>query len=288
MKAYKDAKGNLRLFRPMENMARMNTSATRMCMPGFDGKEFLDCIKQLIKIDQDWIPAGKGYSLYIRPTMIATEALLGVHPPESVMLFCIMSPVGPYYKTGFKPVALYADPVNVRAWPGGTGGYKIGANYAPTILPALEAANKGYQQILWLNGENITEVGTMNLFCFWKNKQGEKELITADLDGSILPGVTRKSILELAREWKEFKVTERQWTMTELISALKENRVIEMFGAGTAAIVSPVHKLNYKGVDYAVPCKDGKAGELATRCMDTIMAIQYGEMEHPWSVVINK
>jgi len=286
MKAYKDAKGILRMFRPMENMSRMNTSATRMCMPTFEGKEFLECIKQLLKVDQDWIPTGRGYSLYIRPTMIATEALLGVHEPESVLLFCIMSPVGPYYKTGFKPVALFADPNNVRAWPGGTGGYKIGANYAPGILPALEASKKGYQQILWLNGENITEVGTMNLFGFWVNKNGEKELITADLDGTILPGVTRKSILELAREWKEFKVTERAWTMTELIAALKENRVIEMFGAGTAAVVSPVHKLNYKGVDYAVPCKDGQAGELATRMMNQILAIQYGEVEHPWSVIV--
>jgi len=218
--------------------------------------------------------------------MIATEPILGVHPPGSALLYCIMSPVGPYYKTGFKPVALYADPVNVRAWPGGTGGYKLGANYAPGILPAKEVAAKGYQQILWLNGDNITEVGTMNLFCFWKNKNGEKELITANLDGTILPGVTRKSIIELAQTWKEFKVSERPWTMTELVSALKENRVVEMFGAGTAAIVSPVYKLNHKGVDYTVPCKDGVAGELAQRVLNSIMAIQYGEVDHPWSVVI--
>jgi len=223
----------------------------------------------------------------LRPTLIATEPVLGVHPPEAALLFCIMSPVGPYYKTGFKPVSLYADPVNVRAWPGGTGGYKLGANYAPGILPALEAAKKGYHQILWLNGENITEVGTMNLFCFWTNKQGQKELITADLDGTILPGVTRKSILELTREWKEFNVAERSWTITELMAALEENRVLEMFGAGTAAIVSPVHKINYKGIDYNVPCKDGVAGELSQRLMKHIMDIQYGDVKHAWSVVIN-
>jgi len=126
----------------------------------------------------------------------------------------------------------------------------------------------------------------MNLFCFWKTKTGDKELITADLDGTILPGVTRKSILELAKTWGEFKVTERPWTMSELTAALNENRVLEMFGAGTAAVVSPVHKINYKGVDYKVPCKDGVAGEMAQRFMDSILAIQYGEVDHPWSIVI--
>jgi len=286
LKAYKDAKGNIRLFRPMENMNRMNNSAARLCMPTFEPKEFLSCIERLLKIDQDWIPTEKGYSLYIRPTMIATEAMLGVHSPNSAKLFCIMSPVGPYYKTGFKPVALYADTQNVRAWPGGTGGFKIGANYAPGILPALEVSKKGYQQILWLNGENISEVGTMNLFCFWTNKQGKKELVTASLDGTILPGITRKSILELAAQWKEFEIAERTWTMTELLTALKENRVIEMFGSGTAAVVSPVYKLHYKGTDYSIPCKDNVAGDLTQRFMHTITGIQCGEIEHPWSVLV--
>jgi len=286
MKAYKDASGKARLFRPEENMKRMNNSARRLCMPTFPEEKFLDAIKQFVKVEKDWIPQQRGYSLYIRPTMIATEALLGVHPPTEVLLYVIASPVGPYYPTGFKPVSLFAGSAEVRAWPGGTGCYKIGANYAPGILPALEAGQKGYQQILWLQDNKITEVGTMNLFCLWKNKNGEKELITAPLDGQILPGVTRKSILELTREWKEFKVSEKDWTIDSLIDALHDGRVIEMFGAGTAAVVSPVNKISYGGKDLAVPCKNNEAGELATRLMDTLLAIQYGELPSPWSVVV--
>jgi len=255
-------------------------------MPSFPGDKFLEAIKQLLIVDKDWIPNEKGYSLYVRPTMIATEAVLGVHPPSEVLLYVIMSPVGPYYPTGFKPVALYADSPEVRAWPGGTGCYKIGANYAPGILPALQAAQKGYQQILWLQDKKITEVGTMNLFCFWKNKQGKKELITAPLDGQILPGVTRKSIIELCKEWNEFTVTEAEWSIDTLIEAIDEGRVIEMFGSGTAAIVSPVNKIFYNGKDHIVPCKNNTAGELTTRLMNTILAIQYGEQPSPWSVVV--
>jgi len=286
MKAYKDAQGKVRLFRPEENMKRMNTSSKRLCMPTFDGDKFLEHMKKFLLLDKDWIPSQKGYSLYLRPTMIATEPVLGVKPPEEVLLYVIATPVGPYYPTGFKPVALYADPSVVRAWPGGTGGYKIGGNYAPGIAPALEASKKGYQQILWLQDDKITEVGTMNLFCFWINQEGKKELITAPLDGQILPGVTRKSILELTKQWNEFEVSEKEYDMTSLVKALNEGRVLEMFGAGTAAIVSPVYKLFYQGKDYAVPCKNNTAGELASKIMDTLLSIQYGETSSPWSVVV--
>jgi len=286
MKAYKDSKGQVRLFRPNENMKRMNTSAQRLCMPSFPGDKFLDAIKELIRVDKDWIPNHRGYSLYIRPTMIATEAMLGVHAPAEVLLYVILSPVGPYYPTGFKPVSLYASTDVVRAWPGGTGCYKLGSNYALGILPALEATQKGYQQILWLQDYKITEVGTMNLFCLWKNEKGEKELITAPLDGQILPGVTRKSILELCRQWNEFKVSEADWTINQLLKALKDQRVIEMFGAGTAAVVSPVNNVFYGGTDYAIPCKSN-AGDLSNRIMDTLLAIQYGEIPSDWSVVVD-
>jgi len=287
MKAYKDKKGQVRLFRPMENMNRFNISAARLCLPTFPHEKLLDAIKALIKLDKDWIPQEKGYSLYIRPTLIATDPLIGVNEPTKALLFVILSPVGPYYPTGFKPVSLYAGSTDVRAWPGGTGCYKIGGNYAPGILPMIEAGKKGHQQIMWLHDKKVTEVGTMNLFCFWKNKQGEKELITAPLDGQILPGVTRKSILELTRQWKEFKVTEADWTIDSLTQAINEGRVIEMFGAGTAAIVSPVCKIFYEGKDYQVPCKDNTAGELTARLMNTLQAIQYGEQESPWSVVVD-
>lgn len=209
--------------------------------------------------------------------------------PRSAKLFVITSPVGPYYKTGFKPVSLFADSVNVRAWHGGTGTYKIGANYAPTILPALEAEEKGYSQVLWLVNDEISEVGTMNLFFFWINPQGEKELITAPLDGTILPGVTRKSILELCKDWNEFKITEKPFTMTQIVEALKENRIIEAFGSGTAAVISPIKRINYKGKDFEIPLgskTENNVGELAQRLMDTILSIQYGEIESPWSIII--
>jgi branched-subunit amino acid aminotransferase/4-amino-4-deoxychorismate lyase len=189
----------------------------------------LECLKALLRVDKAWIPKGEGFSLYIRPTAISTHPFLGVSPPNSIKLFVINSPVGPYYPSGFKPVKLYADTVNVRAWPGGVGNRKVGGNYAPTILPQMEAAAKGYSQILWLygnkDGGDLTEVGTMNLMVFWKNEAGEDELVTAPLDGTILPGVTRDSVLNLARSWGEFKVTERVVTMGEFVRALEAKRV---------------------------------------------------------------
>jgi len=207
MKAYVDDNSDVRLFRPDKNMERMNTSCERLFLPNFDGEELTECIKELIKVDRSWIPEGEGYSLYIRPTAISTHPYLGVTKPENAKVFVILSPVGPYYPSGFAPVKLFADNRNVRAWPGGIGYAKAGGNYAPTIGPQTEAAEKGYSQVLWLFGEDdqVTEVGTMNMFTFWINEEGEKELVTAPLDGTILPGVTRDSILQLAREWGEFK-----------------------------------------------------------------------------------
>jgi branched-chain amino acid aminotransferase len=174
---------------------------------------------------------------------------------------------------------------------GGTGDSKIGGNYAPGILPQLEVADKGYQQVLWLFGEDhhITEVGTMNLFVLWKNEKGETELITPPLDGTILPGVTRDSVLSLCKEWK-MEVNERKLTMADLVKASKEKRIIEMFGSGTAAIVSPVKCVHYEGTDYKIPLDprkpDSQAGPLTTKLAETIMGIQYGEIPHPWSVKI--
>jgi len=294
MKAYKDAQQNIRLFRPMENMKRFQSSSTRMAMPDFEPEKMLDCIKELIKVDHDWIPEGKGYSLYIRPTMIATQAALGVGPTSDARCFTILSPVGPYYSGGFKAVSLFADSKNVRAWPGGTGNYKVGGNYAPTIVPQKKAASmpEKYDQCLWLFGDEITEVGTMNMFVFWTNEKGERELVTPPLDtGMILPGVTRKSVMELAQSWGQFKVTEQRITMTQLLKALTEGRLHEAFGAGTAAIVSPIRRISYNGTIYNLPLdpKDPKAeaGPLAAKLATEIMAIQYGETPFKdWSVVV--
>lgn len=206
-------------------------------------------------------------------------------------MFVICSPVGPYYKTGFSAVSLYATKDYVRAWPGGTGDSKVGGNYAPGIRPQLQAAQDGYQQMLWLFGENdnVTEVGTMNFFAYLINEKGEKELVTPDLDGTILPGVTRDSILTLAREWNEFTVSERSISMKEIISAKNDGRLLELFGAGTAAIVSPIKRIHYKGSNYEIPLDpsnpSSQTGPLTKRLADTIMGIQYGEIPHKWSIL---
>ncbi|KMU92746.1 branched-chain-amino-acid aminotransferase [Coccidioides immitis H538.4] len=223
--------------------------------------------------------------------MIGTQSTLGVSPPGSAMLFVIASPVGPYYPTGFKAVSLEATDYAVRAWPGGVGDKKLGANYAPCIVPQLEASTRGFQQNLWLFGEEqyLTEVGTMNLFIAMKNKEtGQNELITPPLDGTILEGVTRDSVLTLARERltpKGWKVSERKLTMPELAEAADEGRLIEVFGAGTAAIVSPVRNISWKGrlVDCGLK-KDEEAGKIALEMKNWIEGIQYGEEKHPWSV----
>ncbi|KAI8609730.1 aminotransferase [Chytriomyces sp. MP71] len=292
MKAYKDAKGTIRMFRPDMNMNRFLRSCQRLTLPDFDKKELLECIKKLVLVDERWIPSERGYSLYLRPTAIATQESLGVGPSSKSKIFVISSPVGPYYKTGFAAVSLSATSHYVRAWPGGTGDAKVGGNYAPGIRPQMEVGQKGYAQNLWLFGENdnLTEVGTMNLFVFWKNQDGNLELVTPPLDGTILPGVTRDSILTLARQWGEFKVSERSVTMPDVTQAIDEGRLLEMFGAGTAAIVSPIKNIYYKGRDWAIPLDpknaSSQAGVLTKRFADTIMSIQYGEVEHEWSVVV--
>lgn len=292
MKAYIDDNGKTRLFRPDMNMKRLNNSAKRLGFPAVDGNEFMECIKKLVLLDKSWIPRADGYSLYLRPTYIATHPFLGVAAPQRVKLYTILSPVGPYYPEGFNPVRLYADNTFVRAWPGGTGDTKIGPNYAGTIMPQSLAAKKGYTQIMWLFNNEVTEVGTMNMFFFWKNKQGKLELVTPQLDGTILPGVTRDSILTLARTWNEFEVSERKITINEVIESINEGRLIEVFGAGTAAIVSPVCGFHYSGKDYQVPLDvsdpKAKAGKLTKRFWDTIISIQYGRTPfRDWSVVID-
>jgi len=292
LKAYKDLKGQLRLFRPDKNFERLNNTAERIALPVVDSRECIECLKSLILLDREWIPAEKGFSLYIRPTMIGTQNTLGVAPSDSAKFFIILSPVGPYYPEGWKPVKLLADDRYVRAWPGGTGASKIGGNYAPTLMPQMEAAKRGFSQILWLFGEKhyVTEVGTMNVFVYWINESGEKELITAPLDGTILPGVTRDSLLQLTRAWNEFKVSERPFTMGEMTKAINEGRLLEAFGSGTAAVISPIKSIHYKGKDYSIPLnKDDPSagiGPLAKRLADEILRIQYGDIEHPWSVIV--
>lgn len=224
--------------------------------------------------------------------MIGTQKTLGVGPPGSALCYTIACPVGPYYPTGFKAVSLEATTYAVRAWPGGVGNSKLGANYAPCIVPQMQAAARGFHQNLWLfeeqGEEYITEVGTMNLFVAIKNEAGDKELLTAPLDGTILEGVTRDSILALARERlvpEGWKVSERRLTMRELAEAADQGRMLEVFGAGTAAVVSPVRTIGWRGkmVDCGLPAGQ-EAGPIAKRMLDWITGIQYGDEAHPWSV----
>lgn len=293
LKAYFDSNRKIRLFRPIMNMNRMNQSANALCMPVFDCEEFLGCIKELVKLDESWIPKQKGYSLYIRPTIISTEETIGISVPKKVKLFVILSPVGPYYPSGFAAVKLYANTKNVRAWPGGVGNVKAGGNYAPTIKCQLEASKKGCAQVLWLFGEDlkITEVGTMNQFFVWRNKMGIKEVVTAPLDGVILAGVTRDSILSMLREEDEYKVTERNYTLTEVIEAIQEGRLLEAFGSGTAAIVSPVKGIIFNEKEYLIPLDHDnpkeQSGKLTRHLFQRLLRIQYGEEEHHWSKIIN-
>jgi len=292
MKCYSPASGSgsssLRLFRPDMNMARLNTSMARLAMPEFDGPELTACISALCKVDQAWVPKGDGYSLYLRPTAIGTHPFLGVDTSSHVKLFVICSPVGPYYRTGFKPVKLYASEKDVRAWPGGTGGFKLGGNYGPTIAPAKEAMAKGYNQVLWMFGDDddITECGAMNLFFLWINEEGEKELVTPPLTrGDILPGVTRRSILDLSIKWGDYKVSEKFVSMKDIKKAGDEGRLLEAFGSGTAAVVSPIEHIHYRGSDIKIPA----TGETTTRIWEELNGIYYGtekEGDNGWAVEI--
>ncbi|GME76038.1 unnamed protein product [Ambrosiozyma monospora] len=293
LKAYKDAQGRVRMFRPDMNMKRMNKSAARICLPTFDSEELLKMIGELLKLDNKFIPDERGYSLYIRPTMIGTDAGLGVHTPSKAQIFVICSPVGPYYKTGFKAVSLEATDYAVRAWPGGVGDKKLGANYAPCIKPQLEAASRGFQQNLWLFGpeKNITEVGTMNFFAVFKDAvTGKKELVTAPLDGTILEGVTRDSILTLCRERlnkDEWTISERYCSIDEVKEAASKGLLVEAFGSGTAAVVSPIKSIGYHGANIEVPLLPGEQfGPLTKQIADWIAELQYGIVESDWSRVV--
>lgn len=292
LKAYRDKHDKIRMFRPDKNVARMNTSAERICLPTFDGEEFLKLMNEFLKVDEKFVPRGDGFSLYLRPTIIGTTATLGVSTPDRALLYMIASPVGPYYSTGFKAVSLEATDYAVRAWPGGVGNKKLGANYAPCVKPQLEAAKKGYQQNLWLFGEEgyVTEVGTMNVFFVFKNSDGKKELVTAPLDGTILEGVTRDSVLSLAKanlSDAEWTISERKFTMSEVKDRAAKGELVEAFGSGTAALVSPIKNIGWRGEDIAVPLAAGEAGELTVQIADWIKKVQYGETEFEnWSRVV--
>ncbi|CAJ0947265.1 unnamed protein product, partial [Mesorhabditis belari] len=295
LKAYRGVDGRIRMFRPDMNMERMRRTAARASLPDFDAEELIKIMVEMLRVDKEWVPNSDTASYYIRPTLIGTDPTLGVATSLAAKLFVIGGPVGPYYATGFKPVSLLADSRFVRAFPGGVGAYKMGCNYAPTIAINKNAAREhGCQQIMWLYGgdEEVTEVGTMNIFVLWKNEQGDLELVTPPLDlGLILPGVTRQSLLDLSREWNEVKVTEKSFTMGEVRKALKEGRLCQMFGAGTAAVVSPVgeivHHHNGKFERLKIPTMDYKPNYMQ-KLYDAITDIHYGRaVKEGWTVEVD-
>lgn len=280
LKAYGIADDGIALFRAKENFERLNRSATRLCMPKVDIINAMEGMKQLILLDKEWIPRSPGTSLYIRPTMIATEPHLGVRPAGNYVFFIIIGPVGAYYKEGLNPVKIYVEDFFVRASIGGTGEAKTAGNYAASLLAAEEAKKKGFTQVLWLDAAErkyIEEVGTMNMFF-----RIDDEVITAPLNGSILPGVTRDSVIRIVKDWG-LKMTERSLTIDEVIKAAEDGRLQETFGTGTAAVISPVGQITYKERDYVVA--GGKMGELSQKLYDEIVAIQYCRKPDPYGWV---
>lgn len=273
LKAYKWADGRIALFRPEMNARRFNQSAERMCMSEVPEELFLKGIEQLVALERDWIPTSPETSLYIRPTMIAVDPVLGVKPADHYYFYVILSPVGPYYAAGFNPVNIMVEDRYVRAVPGGTGEAKTGGNYASSLKAGLEAKSKGFDQVLWLDGcerRYIEEVGAMNMFFAYG-----KKIVTAPLTGSILSGVTRDSVLKLAPALG-YEVEERMIDINDLMADIKAGKVTEAFGSGTAAVITPVGKLCYK--NDCLQLTGGKVGEITQKLYDTLTGIQTGRL----------
>lgn len=280
LKAYKWPDGTIAFFRPEMNARRFNLSAERLCMPEVPEDLFREGIEKLVSLEREWIPTAEGTSLYIRPTLIAVEPVLGVKPSDHYYFYVILSPVGAYYAAGFNPVKIMVEDYYVRAVPGGTGEAKTGGNYASSLKAALEAKKKGFDQVLWLDGVHrryIEEVGAMNMLFAYGNK-----VVTAPMTGSILNGVTRDSVLKLA-ESLGFSVEERQLDIFELVEDIRAGRVTEAFGSGTAAVITPVGALNFKGEDLTIG--DGGVGNLTQKLYDTLTGIQYGRIPDPFGWV---
>lgn len=280
LKAYKNGDDVL-LFRPDENFSRMNKSLSRLSMPEINEENALNALYELIKLERNWVPDGPGQSLYIRPFVFADEPFLGVRPSETYQFNIILSPVAGYYGAQLSPTSIYVEDDFVRAVRGGVGFAKASGNYAGSLLAQKKANELGYEQVLWLDGveqKYVEEVGSMNIFFI-----RDGELITPKLNGSILPGITRKSIIQLA-EYKGYTVKEEAVHIDALAKDLENGRITEVFGAGTAVVVSPVGKLNIHGVDYIV--NDNQVGPAAQELYNDLTDIQYGRIEDPFGWVV--
>jgi branched-chain amino acid aminotransferase len=278
MKAYRTEKDEVQMFRPLENIRRMNNSAERLCLPQLDEEFALKALNEFVKIDQDWVPKEKGTSLYLRPFLFGNDPFLGLHTINRSMFVVIASPVGNYYAEGLNPVKITIEAHDVRAVRGGTGYAKCGGNYAASNRAAAKAEEKGFSQVLWLDGVHrkyIEEVGSMNVMFKIDGK-----VYTPNLTGSVLPGITRKSIIEVLKKWG-YEVIEKEISVDELFEAAENGKLEEAWGTGTAAVVSPIGLLNYEGNDYIV--SDNKIGELTSRLYDELTGIQWGRIEDKYN-----
>ncbi|MCD6271536.1 MAG: branched-chain amino acid aminotransferase [Deltaproteobacteria bacterium] len=274
LKAFSTESGSIQMFRPKENISRFNKSAHLLCIPELDEAFHFDILKQFIDIERDWVPKAPGTALYVRPTIIATDAYLGVRASHTYRFFIILSPVGAYYPEGFNPVKIWVTKSHVRAVPGGMGEAKTPGNYAASLYAGEEATKNGYTQVLWLDGvehKYVEEVGSMNIFFVI-----DDEIITPMLNGSILPGITRDSVIALAKNWN-LKISEKKISIDEVLEANDSGKLQEIFGTGTAAVISPVGELKYG--DRVIKIGDGKVGPMALKFFDAITDIQYGRVE---------
>lgn len=283
LKAFRTKDNQITIFRPDKNAERMNVSNERLSIPPFDEAAFVEYVKAIVNVDRDWVPSLDGTSLYIRPYIIATEPCLGVRAAKQYLFAIIMSPVGAYYKEGIHPVKINVENKYVRAVRGGTGFAKTAGNYASSIKAQEEAKHEGFSQVLWLDGKEhayVEEVGSMNIFF-----KIDGEVITPALNGSILSGVTRNSVIRLLTDWG-IKVTERTISIEEIHQASVEGRLEEAFGTGTAAVISPVGQLHWK--EHTMTINEGQTGELSKKLYDTITGIQNGSLSDPygWNVTV--
>ncbi len=274
LKAYKTPEGKIQLFRARDNFERMNRSARGLCIPEIDIDFVMDAMRQLIKLEEKWIPETLGTSLYIRPTIIASDPFLGVRASFTYKFFIILSSVGAYYAEGLNPVKIWVSKSHVRAVRGGVGEFKTAGNYAASLNAGENAKKEGYAQVLWLDAlelKYIEEVGAMNIFFLI-----DDEIVTPNLTGSILPGITRFSVIDLAKKWG-MKISERKIAIDEVFQAHADGRLKEVFGSGTAAVISPVGEIRYG--DQVISIGDGTPGETAMKFYDALTAIQYGKGE---------
>lgn len=281
MKAYLAVDGSVQLFRPEKNLQRLNRSNSRLCIPAIDEDFALRAIMELVDLEKDWVPKAEGTSLYIRPFIISSEPYLGVAPSRHYKFIVILSPVGAYYEEGIDPVKIAVESQYVRTVTGGTGEAKTGGNYAASLKAQEVGADKGFSQVLWLDGverKYIEEVGSMNVF-FKING----EVVTPALNGSILEGVTRNSAIQLLQHW-DIPVVERRISMEELSQAHQDGLLEEAFGTGTAAVISPIGQLTWNGKDMIV--NNSKTGEISRKLYDTMTGIQYGKKEDPFGWIM--